>query len=180
MRSIELLRREHVLIEKVVASLDRAADFAREGERVDEELFLRALDFTNGFTHRVHRAKEEVLSRLAAGRGLLEAESRPCSDLLDFSGAMLRALPEAARGEPTARRLLSENAKAYVALMRSHFRGREALFDVAERSLAEEDDRTLVTLFERVERQLGQGQVERYRRLADEVHERSESFARRV
>ena len=177
MRSIELLRREHALIEKVADCLDGAADSLRTSGRVDEELFLKALEFINGFTHRVHQAKEEILSRLAVDRCLVEAESRPCRDLLDFGGAMLAALPEAARGEPAARRMLSENAKAYVALIRSNVRSREMLFDAVERSFSERDDRTLVALFQEAERRLGEGAVERYGRLADEIDERGEALA---
>ena len=47
MRSIALLRREHALMDKVAACFDRAADSVRRGDRVDVELFLKALDFIN-------------------------------------------------------------------------------------------------------------------------------------
>jgi hemerythrin-like domain-containing protein len=178
MQSIGLLRHEHALIEKVAACLDRAADSVQAGGPVHEEFFLKTLEFINGLVHRVHQAREEILSRFVIERCRMEAEVRPCSDLLDFSGAILRSLPEAADGEPAARRLLSENAKAYVALVRSNIRSRRMLFDTVERSLSEGDDRTLVALFEEAECRLGEGAAERYGRLADAIEKRSEAPAR--
>lgn len=151
MRSVEALRKDHELIRRTLSCLERAAEEVQSGGRVEEDVFRKAFDFARGFVHGPHQIREEILSRHAMKSGLDGGGTEVCSDILDFLGAALRALPEALQGEPTARRLLSENAKAYVGLVRSHIVSREELFEAAESIFSEEDERTLSSLFRAAE-----------------------------
>jgi hemerythrin-like domain-containing protein len=186
MRAIELLRNEQTLIERVVSCLGRAADAVREGGPVDKELFLKALEFVNGFAHRVHQAREDILLRHMEEHGLLVPETTAHGDTREFADAMVRALPEAARGDDAARRMLSENAKAYVGLVRSHMQRAETdVFAAAEAGLSNEDDQAMLSLFRAAERAAthdsGEAAAERYERLADEIgqrHERAEGVCK--
>jgi hemerythrin-like domain-containing protein len=174
-RSVEILREDHALMRRVLGRLGRAVEEALAGGCVDEDVFRKALGFAKEFVHGIHQAREEILSRHARRMGLDGGGTNPCNDILDFLGAALRALPDAAQGEPAARRLLAENAKAYVGLARSHIVGREEVFRAAERALSEDDDRMLLSLFEAAERKLGGGAPARYAELAREIEARAKA-----
>jgi hemerythrin-like domain-containing protein len=189
MQAIDTLRREHEVIVKVLAALERAAEAARpdsargrggpgwpgssqSAEKVHRELFLKALEFVTGFVQRLHQAREEVLLRRLAGHEVPAADEREHGEIGEFAAACLRALPDAARGDPASRRMLAENAKAYVGILRSHIaREEDDLFDAATRALSEDDDREITAAFGRIERELGEGEPGRYEKLAGEVGE---------
>ena len=176
MQAIETLRREHEVIGKVLAGLERAAGAVQSGGRVHEGLFLKALECVRGFVYGLHQAKEDILFRKLAEKGLVGPEGREHGDIGEFAAACLRALPEAARGDPASRRMLAENAKAYVGILRSHIAREEGeLFDEALRTLSADDDRELTAAFGRIERELGEGESGRYERLAGEVEELGEA-----
>jgi hemerythrin-like domain-containing protein len=192
-RSVEILREDHALMRRVLVCLGRAVEEALAGGRIDEEIFSKALGFAKEFVHGIHQAREEILSRHARRRGLDGGGTNACNDILDFLGAALRALPDAAqagravelhdarresggyrrRGDPAARRLLAENAKAYVGLARSHIVGREEVLRGAERGLSEDDDRMLLSLFEAAERRLGGEPPRHYAELVREIEARA-------
>jgi hemerythrin-like domain-containing protein len=178
-RSVEILRREHALIGLVLARLEDAVQAVQSGGAVDEVLLRKAFEFAQGFVHGVHQAKEEIFSRRAVDRGLAGGDADGCSDVLDFAGAAVRALADALEGDAAARRLLSENAKAYVGLVRSHIIGRKAIFKTAEGTLSEEDDRLLVSLFSAAEERFGTDVAERYARLAEEIRQEAGALAAR-
>lgn len=177
MQTIETLRREHEAIGKVLASLERAADAVQSGGSVHETLFLKAIEFVTEFAHRLHQAKEEVFSRRLAEHGLVGPEGREHGDIGKFAAACLRVLRNAARGDPASRRMLAENAKAYVGILRSHIALEDnELFDAATRELTEHDDREIMSAFGRIERELGEAPAGRYERLAAEVEELGRTF----
>ncbi|MHC4198523.1 MAG: hemerythrin domain-containing protein [Planctomycetota bacterium] len=175
MRSVEILREDHALMRRVLACLGRAVEEALAGGRIDEEVFGKALGFAKEFVHGIHQAREEILSRHARRKGLDGGGANPCNDILDFLGAALRALPDAVQGEPAARRLLAENAKAYVGLARSHIVGREGVFRGVERGLSEDDDRMLLSLFEAAERRLDGESPRHYAEVVREIEARAKA-----
>jgi hemerythrin-like domain-containing protein len=72
--------------------------------------------------------------------------------------------------------MLAENAKAYVAILRSHMAREDAdLLGAAARTLSEDDGRELAAAFARIERELGEGESARYERLAGEIEELGEA-----
>jgi hemerythrin-like domain-containing protein len=179
MRAIELLRDEHALIGRVASCLGRAAEAVRSGGPVDEELFLKALEFVDSFAHRVHQVKEDILFRRMEEHGVPMPEMTAHADTREFADAMVRALPEASRGDDAARRMLSENAKAYVGLARSHMQRVETdVFAAAEAGMSDHEDQAMLSLFRAAERavshEANEVSAERVGRLADEVEQRQE------
>jgi len=172
-RSVEILREDHALMRRVLICLGRAVEEALAGGRIDEEVFGKALGFAKEFVHGIHQAREEILSRHARRAGLDGGGANACNDILDFLGAALTALPDAAQAEPAARRLLAENAKAYVGLARSHIVGREEVFRDAERGLSEDDDHMILSLFEAAERRLGGEPPRHYAEVVREIEARA-------
>jgi hemerythrin-like domain-containing protein len=174
-RSVEILREDHLLMRRALGCLARAVEEALAGGHIDEEVFGKALGFAKEFIHGIHQAREEILSRHVRRRGLDGGGANACNDILDFLGAALRALPDAAQGDPAARRLLAENAKAYVGLARSHIVGREGVLSTAERGLSEDDDRMVLSLFEAAERRLGGESPGHYAELVREIEARAKA-----
>jgi len=177
---IDTLRREHEVIRKALAVFESAADAVQSGGSVREELFLKTLEFITRFVHRLHQAKEDILFRRLAGKGLAGPEAREHEDVREFAAACAKALPGAARGDPASRRMLAENAKAYVGILRSHIALEDSdILNAALQSLSEEDDREIMAAFERVERELGEGAAGRYERLAGEIEDLAAAFGKR-
>ena len=145
------------------------------GGRIDEDVFRKGLGFAKEFVHGIHQTREEILSRHARRRGPDRGGNSVRIDILDFLGAALRALPDAAQGEPAARRLLGENAKAYVGLAESHIVDREDVFCGVERALSEDDDRMILSLFEAAEQRLGGAAPRHYAQLVDEIEAREKA-----
>ena len=81
------------------------------------------------------------------------------------------ALDAMEAGETGAVETAAENLSAYAALLRSHIaKENNVLFPLAERLLSDDDRRTLVAAFERIEEEVaGQGEHERFMRIAEEL-----------
>ena len=71
MEATELLKKEHRIIERVLASLEVAAGRLSAGEPVAPGIFIMAADFIKGFADGCHHKKEEdVLFPAMQGAGI--------------------------------------------------------------------------------------------------------------
>jgi hemerythrin-like domain-containing protein len=158
----------------VVAAMEREVEALRSGE-VHEQTIARMVEFTRGFTDGCHHAKEEkVLFPLLEQRS--PQAGGPVSVMLSEHmagrqavGAIADGLPQA-RDSDAARAAVAANLALYAELLRLHINKENAvLFPLAERTLGGDDKRRLAEGFDRVEAETGEGEHERYQRLAHEL-----------
>ena len=174
------LRTEHRAIERMLAVLETAAQRLERGERVRPEVFRQAVDFVRNFADRCHHAKEEqnLFPRMEA-RGV-PRQGGPIGIMLfehdegrAYVGAIAAAIDAYERDNQTAGRVIAENARGYVDLLRQHIMKEEnALFPMADRVLSAADQDELDRRFEQIETEvMGPGVHERYHRLLDELEQ---------
>lgn len=180
----EILRGEHRVIERVLTALER---FAAQ-DRIDAGAVNHAIDFLRQFADGCHHAKEEneLFPRLEAAG--IPREGGPIGCMLDehMEGrALIRRMAEnveaAARGNADAQRTLRTAVAGYVNLLRQHiWKEDHVLFELADRTLSADDQKSLLGGFDRTEQmEANAGKHERYLRLADELHQRSLELAGR-
>ncbi|MHC4247553.1 MAG: hemerythrin domain-containing protein [Planctomycetota bacterium] len=158
LRCTTALREEHAVMLRLLDCLERAAAAIRAGGPVCDGALVRGFRLINVFVCRGHYAKERHLLTMMKARGLwpLAGFLDEHRDSLDFAAAMVRSLPEAARGEQSARRMLAENATAYVGFMRAHIaREDEVVFAAADEILTQQDDAAAARAYDQVDHQTG-------------------------
>jgi hemerythrin-like domain-containing protein len=166
---LEILKREHAVILRVVALLE--ADIARldRGLEFDMALARWAVGFFERFVHACHHAKEEtalfpVLEQRGIPRhgGPIGVMRREHEEGRECVHRMARAAGE--RDE----RAFSAAASRYCALLRQHIsKENDVLFEIARMRLGPADAGALVQAFERVERE--KGGLELHQRLHAEL-----------
>lgn len=143
MNAIDILLREHRLIERVLASLESFAN--RLGEKPEKErAALRDfVYFFKKFADHCHHGKEENYLFAKMNSYGFAKDHGPVSAMLSEQGegrdhvlAMSRLAEENGPLSPTEREVLQGHAIAYVIRMRSHIqREDEILFPIARHSL---------------------------------------------
>lgn len=177
MDATEALRREHRVIERVLAGLER---IAAAGQAVDRQRAEKALEILRNFADRCHHGKEErQLFRLMEQHGMSH-NAGPLAVMLHEHDegrrhvrAMSEALPGASSGDAAAVKTFAEHARAYAALLRAHIDKEDrVLYPMAERMLSQDEDQQLVAAFDAIEREeMGEGAHEQYHRWAHELAE---------
>lgn len=144
MKSTEILREEHDLIERALTLLEDASQRLQQGQAVPEGFQGWIVRFIREFADGRHHAKEEDLLFPALEQRGVPRQGGPIGCMLhehelgrQCVQRMLAALPEAA-GDP---REFARAATEYAALLRQHiFKENNVLFVMAERCLSEADD----------------------------------------
>ena len=178
MKATEVLMTEHRAIERMLAVLESAAQRLDAGERPRPELFREAVDFVRNFADRCHHGKEEdnLFPRMEA-RGV-RRDGGPLGMMLRehdqgraYVKAMAGAIDAYEGGDQAAARVIAENARGYVELLRGHIMKEDnVLFPMADRVLSPDDQQQLTARFEQVETQImGPGVHERYHQLLDDL-----------
>lgn len=159
MKTLDVLAREHRIIESMALRFEAELARSARGDEVDAEALERLLGF---FEHEVDGHHQEKEERVFLPRLLLRAppeEARGLRALLDEHRAQ-RALLEGMRaqlegvtyGDGGALDALLHGAKRYLAVQREHSRWEGArLFPLARRHLSRRDDHALWRGFRRLE-----------------------------
>ena len=159
MKTVQLLKREHVAIASILEWFDRKIDEAERNFAIDRETIERLLDFFERAVDGQHQEKEEriflpTLMRRATGENSpyvhkLFREHHEDRKLLTL---MRSNLEGACYGEPNCINVLVRYGRLYLMHERKHARWEEAvLFSMAERILTPEDDREIVEGFQRID-----------------------------
>lgn len=172
MKSLDILKEEHVVIERALDLFESAGECVRKGYPPSAGFEQWAIEFFRHFADYCHHAKEET-----ALFPLLEAHGIPRE-----GGSVGVMLGEHERGRDYLRRMQeSANrrdhvgfalaAEEYAHMLRQHiFKENHVLFQMAETCLTEEDDADLVEKFINVEHEHGgeafherfHGEIERW------------------
>ncbi|NLE37075.1 MAG: hemerythrin [Pirellulaceae bacterium] len=178
MKPTEILSNEHRVIEQVLQCLGKIADEAASNGKLDKESAEKAVSFFRNFADRCHHGKEEThLFPAMEARGF----SRGCGP----TGVMLaehelgrqhvRGMAEnvesAASGDAAAVEHFTEHARAYIELLTNHIQKEDhCLFPMADQAFSDDDQKTLLSAFHRVEsEEMGEGVHEGYLTIANEL-----------
>jgi hemerythrin-like domain-containing protein len=174
MQAIDILMREHRVIEKVLNALESAADRLEAGEDLPMDFFLKAADFIRSYADGTHHQKEEgILFTALEGHGLPK-DAEPVSVFMDehvegrrLTKGMVACAERNNAGDAGAKSELTQHARDYVALLREHIQKEDnVLFPMADSVLAEEGTQLLKD-FNRADDEKGTG--EKYLQIADEL-----------
>ena len=138
----------------------------------------RILEFLKGFVDTCHHAKEEECLFPALEEAGLPRDAGPVRVMLmehEEARSRIRGMAEALaairRGDGSAARGFTENARAYGELLRSHIRKEDdVLFPMAEERLSEETWKELADRFDQVEEErVGPGRHEAFHAMMGEL-----------
>ncbi len=176
MKATDILMSEHRVIERVIATLETAANRLQAGQEVRPGFFMDAADFIKGFADGCHHRKEEgVLFKAMQANGM-PAGQGPIAVMLSeheqgrkFTRAMRAAAQQLQAGDPAAKEILVQNARGYAALLRQHIQKEDqVLFPMAGRIIPADKQEQVVEDFEKVEHEeTGAGVHEKYLALAE-------------
>lgn len=136
---------EHKLILRMIALLERNAGRTATGSYNNWQFYLDGVNFIRNYADRFHHAKEEDVLFEALIKNGMPRENSPIAAMLmehDQGRAYVRAMETAAADALTGKNVdivtLSENALAYVELLREHIsKEDEILYPLAERVMAD-------------------------------------------
>lgn len=174
MQAIDILIREHRVIEKVLNALETAADRLDAGEDIPMDFFLKAADFIRNYADGTHHQKEEgILFTALEGHGMPK-DAEPVSVFMDehvegrrLTKGMVECAERINAGDASAKTRLAGHARDYIALLREHIQKEDnVLFPIADDVLADEH-RKLLADFNRADDE--GGVKDKYIRLADEL-----------
>ena len=178
MQATDILMSEHRVIERVIASLEKATQRLEQGGSVQPEFFLDAAQFIKGFADGCHHKKEEgVLFKAMVANGM-PSEGGPVSVMLAeheqgriFTRGMRAAAEKLQAGDESARAAVIQNARGYAALLRQHISKEDGvLFPMADRVIPLAEQAQVYAGFERVEHEeTGEGVHEKYLALAEKL-----------
>jgi hemerythrin-like domain-containing protein len=171
MEPTELLMEEHRVIERLLATLDRAASRLEMGEDVRPGVFLDAADVIKGFADGCHHRKEEGILFPALEQAGVPRDGGPVGVLLAeheegrrLTRAMRQAAELVAGGDVSARSAVVGNARGYTGLLKQHIKKEDTvLFPLAVRVVQGHKRTEMAEAFEVVEREeTGEGAHEKY------------------
>jgi len=178
MEATEILGEEHRVPERVLASLEAAADRLKAGEPIHSDVFIMAADFIKGFADGCHHKKEEGVLFPAMQAAGIPSQGRPIGVMLaeheqgrQLTAAMRAAADKLAAGDVTASEQVVKNALQYVALLRQHIAKEDTvLFPMADRAIPGPAQAEVTEAFDHVEHEeTGQGVHEHFLALADSI-----------
>jgi len=178
MEATEMLKKEHRVIERVLASLEVAAGRLNAGEPVSPGIFIMAADFIKGFADGCHHRKEEGVLFPAMQAAGIPREGGPIGVMLAeheqgrrLTEGMRAAAERLGAGETGASEAVVHNALQYVALLRGHIAKEDnILFAMADRVIGGAAQAEVSAAFDHVEQEeTGQGAHERFLALADTI-----------
>ncbi len=185
MKATEILVEEHLVINRVLAALESAANSAEKGLPVRPAFFYTAADFVRGFADGCHHRKEEnVLFKAMAEAGIPVAGG-PIGVMLsehEQGRQLIRAMRTAAQewegGSQSARLSAAQAALGYVQLLRQHIDKEDGiLFPMADRALSPSQQARVADDFEHVEHEeTGEGVHEKYLALAEALEKEAASW----
>jgi hemerythrin-like domain-containing protein len=178
MIATDILMSEHRVIERVILTLETAAQRLEAGEPIRPGFFIEAAGFIKGFADGCHHKKEEgVLFEMLGAYGL-PASAGPVAVMLSeheqgraFTSGMRQAALKLDAGDSSAARAVVENAQGYAQLLRQHIQKEDTvLFPIANQVIPLDQQDAVLEGFERVEHdETGEGVHEKYLALAESL-----------
>lgn len=178
MEPTQILKEEHRVIERVLVSLEAAANRLAAGQPVRPGVFIMAADFIKGFADGSHHKKEEGVLFPAMQAAGIPSEGGPIGVMLaeheqarHLTAAMRAAAEKLEAGDARASEQVIQNALQYVALLRGHISKEDnILFPMADQAIQGAAQAEVSQAFDHVEHdETSQGVQEHFLALADSI-----------
>ena len=184
MRPTDILKDEHRVIERVLDTLEKAANQLREGQDVSPDFFVGAADFIKGFADGCHHRKEEgVLFKAMAVHGMPDHDG-PIGVMLKeheearrLTRGMRDGAERMAAGDAAASGEVASYAMDYVGLLRAHIQKEDnVLFPMADQIIPADEEAQVSKDFERLDLEdAGAGVREKFVALAEDLERQMEA-----
>jgi len=178
MEATKILKEEHRVIERVLASLEAAAGRLEAGELIRPEIFIMSADFIKGFADGIHHRKEEGVLFPAMQAAGIPSEGGPIGVMLAehqegrrLTAAMRAAAEKLQAGDAGGSEELVQNALPYVALLRGHIaKEDDILFPMADQAIRGPTREEVSQALEHVEHEgMGLGAHQQFLALAESI-----------
>jgi len=174
---IEILRREHRVIEGALRTLDGICGKLQRGSEVPTETLLQLIDFIRTYADGFHHRKEELYLFPALEKNGVPRDGGSIGLMLEeheVGRAFIAELTDAAQGykagDPRTVRRFVLGAWRYMELLTMHIHKEEnVLFVIADEVLDDEALASLSEAFEMEDVRFGAGLHEKYERIAAEL-----------
>jgi hemerythrin-like domain-containing protein len=185
MKPTEDLMTEHRGIERMLATMTKAAARLKAGEDVPPQIFLDTVDFLRNFADKCHHGKEETELFPAMERAGIPRQGGPIGVMLtehEQGRAFIRAMSDAANrygnDDQAATRPLVDAIDGYVGLLRAHiYKEDNVLFPMGEAVLPAAEKARLSQAFDHIEETvMGPGAHEHYHAMLDDMEAMSAAW----
>jgi hemerythrin-like domain-containing protein len=185
MRATEILKEEHIILERVLVALDLAAVGAAHQKAVRPGFFIDTYGFVLDFTEGFHfKKEEEILYRALEDVGL-PVDGGQLGILLNeheesrrYIRAMLTAAKEWDAGDTEARAEVIWATSGYTGLLHQHIaRENTILFSLAKQMLSEEVQEQIALAFDRMgQQEAGEDILEKYLKVAIKLEKEASTW----
>jgi hemerythrin-like domain-containing protein len=185
MRATEILKEEHVILERVLVALDLAAVGSAHQKPVRPGFFIDTYGFVLDFTEGFHfKKEEEILYRALEDVGL-PVEGGQLGILMNeheesrrYIRAMLTAAKEWDAGDVEARAEVIWATSGYTGLLHQHIaRENTILFSLAKQMLSEAVQEQISQVFEQSRQtETGEDVLEKYLKIAIKLEKEASSW----
>jgi len=143
----------------------------KRNEKVPLGLFKKSVDFIKNFADKCHHGKEEeILFPFLEKRGIPK-EGGPIGVMLtehDIGRSFVRKIVDGIN--KNNKKTIVENSFGYIQLLRDHIeKENNILFTMADSVLTKNDSKEILKKFDEVEKRMGKGVHEKYKKLIDEL-----------
>ena len=185
MKATEILMDEHVVIVRVLDTLETAVQTAPVNKAVRSEFFLTAADFIRGFADGCHHRKEENVLFQAMNRSGVAVQGGPIGVMLnehEQGRVLTRTMRSGAEkwqaGQQEGKAEALKAAEQYILLLRQHIaKENNVLFPMSDRAISTANQEQVAEDFERVEHEeTGEGVHEKYLALAESLEAEANSW----
>jgi hemerythrin-like domain-containing protein len=185
MKATEILVSEHVVIGRVIGTMEQAVQASAVGKAVHPDFFINAADFIRGFADGCHHRKEEKVLFKAMAQSGVAVQGGPIGVMLneheqgrELTRAMRNGAEKWKNGQDEGRLEALKAAGRYVLLLRQHIsKENNVLFPLANRLIPVENQEQVAEDFEKVEREeTGEGVHEKYLALAEVLESETKNW----
>jgi hemerythrin-like domain-containing protein len=175
MKATDILMEEHRVIEKVLDSLETAANRLSAGQSIPMDFFFKAVDFIKNFADGCHHKKEEGILFVAMDANGMPQDAEPVSIFLEeheegrrLTRAILEGAKRVQAGDAASTQDIAQNALNYITLLREHIQKEDhVLFPMADDIIPARQHQQLMADFDHIEHE---AEVhEKYLRIAHEL-----------
>jgi len=177
MSAMDLLKKEHKLIQRYLDNLTVAQDLLIAREEVPPSVIQKTVRFAKEFMNKTHHFKEEyvLFLKLAEKKeGALDPQIVSLRDQHERSRGLVAKINEASKGyekgDEIAFSILAENLGYYVSLEKAHlFRENHVFYPMAEEIFSDDEMAAFDSEFAKIDEKQGKGTYQKGVELVESI-----------